>query len=866
MKRIYFVVVGGLFLTCSLATATTNDLSATLQRGLFEEEANHDLNAAVSAYQDVVNQFDKDRKVAATAVFRLGECYRKQGRTNEANARYERVLREFPDQTELAALSRTYVGVAGLSAASPRLAAGGPMSDAQAAASLAEAVEVQRIKAMLKDSPDLINAKDPHDGHTLLQQAAEAGQLEVAKFLLANGADIEGKNPNYSSRTALHFAAAGGHKAMVELLMDKGANVNVSDSEGKTPLYLAVENGYRNLVEVLVAKGANVNAKTQTGATPLHVAAANGFISIAQFLIGHGADLNALTTDVRPLSNQGVFSGAPLDVAAMRGDLSFAELLLTNKAEVNAADWSGRTPLRFAADARQTAMAALLLSHGANVDARDKLPDRGWTPLVVAVDHDQNDMVTLLLTNKADPNVRFDFKDMGNQLRRGWTPLLLAVYLRRQEIVRSLLEAKADPNMRGEGGDVAIFWTDGTQVLRLLLDHGAEVDARDAGEQTPLLRACWGGNPATIELLLAHKADPNARDRQGATPLHYLVQRFQNSHLVSTDTPVMARMLISAGANVNALDKTGQTPLAELLQLGARSTSLAAVMAPGSRPAAARTFDAAVQEFATLLREHGGVKDMPLPDRIQVHGPGTKYSRYIFAKGTNDWNQFTLLELVAVQYDFLTGSPEGGPGSKMDLEVWSNEHQELGFPDFSRVLLHQSGPKGREQKVDLSAAFDAGDCSKDVPLDWGEVVEVPQADHPLNQRWPGFTTQQFLDLKHCVARQVQVVVKGRTNNITLAPQFTVTKTYHEQAGPQGRQIISPEDNVTAIATAVPYWIKPVLINSGLILTSSDLSRVKVTRSDPVSGQKREWMVDCSEGKPAPDLWLRDGDIIEVPEK
>src|SRR2546421_6768191 len=89
-----------------LASAATNDLSSALQRGLFEEEANHNLDAAIQAYQSVINQYDKDRKLAATAIFRLGESYRKQGKTNEAVAQYERVLREFPDQPDLLPVSR----------------------------------------------------------------------------------------------------------------------------------------------------------------------------------------------------------------------------------------------------------------------------------------------------------------------------------------------------------------------------------------------------------------------------------------------------------------------------------------------------------------------------------------------------------------------------------------------------------------------------------------------------------------------------------------------------------------------------------------------------------------------------------------
>src|SRR5580765_1622397 len=85
--------------------AATNDPTALLQKALFEEEANHNIPAAIQAYQSLVNNLDENRKLAATAIFRLGECYRKQGKTNEAAAQYERITRDFSDQTTLATLS-----------------------------------------------------------------------------------------------------------------------------------------------------------------------------------------------------------------------------------------------------------------------------------------------------------------------------------------------------------------------------------------------------------------------------------------------------------------------------------------------------------------------------------------------------------------------------------------------------------------------------------------------------------------------------------------------------------------------------------------------------------------------------------------
>ena len=76
--------------------AATNDLSGLLQKGLFEEEANRNLDAAAEAHRAVSAQYDRDRALAATAIFRLGEIYRKQSKTNEAIVQYERIVREFP--------------------------------------------------------------------------------------------------------------------------------------------------------------------------------------------------------------------------------------------------------------------------------------------------------------------------------------------------------------------------------------------------------------------------------------------------------------------------------------------------------------------------------------------------------------------------------------------------------------------------------------------------------------------------------------------------------------------------------------------------------------------------------------------------
>jgi hypothetical protein len=80
--------------------------SVEVGRAHLAGELNHDPQASVSRYAAIVANFDAQRQAAATAVYGLGEAYRKMGRNVEARVQYARVLREFVDFPELARQSQ----------------------------------------------------------------------------------------------------------------------------------------------------------------------------------------------------------------------------------------------------------------------------------------------------------------------------------------------------------------------------------------------------------------------------------------------------------------------------------------------------------------------------------------------------------------------------------------------------------------------------------------------------------------------------------------------------------------------------------------------------------------------------------------
>ena len=500
-----------LLLTMTGLAFAAESATETFQKGLFEEEGNHDLAAAIQAYQTVISQFDEQRKTAANAIFRLGECYRKQGKTNEANAEYERVLREFSEQVPLAKLSREHLS------AQP----GESVNEtALSAIQLEEVREIEWLKILVKDSPDLVNAvlspAQGGSGMAPLSKAVRSGQLEVAKFLLAHNAEV-----NPAGRTPLHEAAMNGHKTMAELLL---------------------------------AHGAKVNGKEQQGATPLHYAANNGFASVTQVLLAHGADVNA--KGFCPDSGQQYDSqqvqvmadSTPLHYAAQKGSKAMVELLLGNGADVNAQNRRGLTPLHLALQANQPVVVKALLDHKASVNIKD---DYDNTPLHTAV-WGNLEGAQLLLEHQADPNA--ETTSLPNSPSR--IPLKDAVEREDKPMVELLLTHGANPSQKVAGttplhiaigkGNIAI--------AELLLSHKADVNAKadDLEGTTPLHQSIRNGRKDLATLLLSNKADPNAKDLKGNTPLHYAVR---------TGGKDMVELLLANKAEINTMNNEHENPL-----------------------------------------------------------------------------------------------------------------------------------------------------------------------------------------------------------------------------------------------------------------------------------------------------------------
>jgi ankyrin repeat protein len=85
----------------------------------------------------------------------------------------------------------------------------------------------------------------------------------------------------------------------------------------------------------------------------------------------------------------------------------------------------------------------------------------------------------------------------------------------------------------------------------MLLDKGADIEAKDKDGWTPLLYAAVTMHEAIVRMLLDKGADVEAKNEDGRTPLLYAAERGHEA---------VVRMLLDKGADIKAKDKDGWTP------------------------------------------------------------------------------------------------------------------------------------------------------------------------------------------------------------------------------------------------------------------------------------------------------------------
>lgn len=399
-----------------------------------------------------------------------------------------------------------------------------------------------------------------------------------------------------------------------------------------------------------------------------------------------------------------VMDYTPLQVAAHRGNLPMIKLLLSNGADINARDGYGNSALSWAdtkamdyllqngADVKVADLefgntilhgcaqsglmdrAEILLKHGLDVNVKNS---SGEAPLDVAIQNGQTSAIAFLLSHGA--TVTFE-EEMCAAVARGD----IATVRRCISENKDRLEERTSKSGFAGATPIQVACALGQkEALDELLTAGADVDVQDDDGRTALHWAALTGRESIAKSLVSRGAKANAKDRESATPLHYAARHGHSEVL---------KVLTKAGADIRARTRDGQIALHWAVQPTHGPVDTTAVL------------NVLIADVTAIdEQDDNGESALHMAARDAGMVPGA--ARLLLAKGAKanieDYGCVCPVETAEGLEDALAGSRKCAPKTPM---FWAIHYQRT---DIVNDLLSHGGRCEMAQLQDCTSLFDA---------------------------------------------------------------------------------------------------------------------------------------------------------------
>jgi len=354
------------------------------------------------------------------------------------------------------------------------------------------------------------------DQETPLHIAARHGHTKIVKYLLSKDANTEAKNK--FDETPLHIAIRNGHTGIVKLLLHSMAALDATNKKRETALHIATLKNNTAIIKILLDRipikklqKIYLEKRTKEGLTALHIACYYGKKEAAKLLIAYGADIEAIANKKNKVQNScdpcgGCGCGCDDDDELCEGGGCFSTSCCEGSCNCKPYG-NGETPLMLAVIGKHKTIVEFLLSKKANIHATD----------------DHGETVVHLVTNT--------------------------------EIAKILLDHGANANKENTYGENPLYTSNNPEITKLLLAHGAKINTIENSRSGlsvlhDQIQCCTSPSTKNIKILLEHGANVEKKDACNETPLVFAIVTHGQDEKPKVD---IICLLIKRGADLEKL-------------------------------------------------------------------------------------------------------------------------------------------------------------------------------------------------------------------------------------------------------------------------------------------------------------------------